>query len=358
MYAVLLKQFGCVESTQRFQSTTTSPPSHTLTQQSFKNAFIKTLPLGGVAMLYLVVRFLTYPVTATTGSTIITSTASHLLSSFKHRFFELVTLLADLSNTSLIPPGNRIFKGAVMVLFATAVVYLFVKSRHKKITLSLLLCTAFYLWPALRSYQPRYFYFALPFFILMLLILIKEKVHTTKIVVIFCSLMLGVNAFVVVRTMNTRQQTLHMTTQAFDQLCRNEALANHTLCFIALPYKHFVCSVAQAVWMRGVNTTLPIYYDIATFTHSDHEISHNDFELWPIKNGFRLRSRHNKVWWLTWRGNRMPMGQKIIHTSSPTDGKVYDMTYKFDKKLWNKNMLFVSWDYDCKKFKILHHSLR
>ncbi|MBN2479009.1 MAG: hypothetical protein JXA94_02150 [Parachlamydiales bacterium] len=148
--------------------------------------------------------------------------------------------------------------------------------------------------------------------------------------------------------------------KAFDSLAINKNIQNRILCFIGLPTYYFWNSVAQAVWLKGVNLSLPIYYDDSTWVIDD--VWGEFLRIEPIKNGYRFVSLNNaKMWFQIFpHPHRMTliMGKKKFNEYDENLGRLYNFELIFDQKYLDQNPVFISWNYKNQKFLILDPPLK
>jgi len=310
-----------------------------------------------IDIFYLVMRMLAHPIkTSGTDIKVILNPIDFILN-FKNRFFDLVTFGADIANLSWLSGGNRLLKGSLIFLFFSFLIFLFYKNKQKKIMLFCLLSMSMFMWPAiLRYYSSRYLYKTLPFFIIFLIIGILHSRYTTeqskaffiKLFYIVLTAITCCNIALLAKHMRYREQMLHKTSQAFDQLAQdlmnNPSIKNRALCFIALPYDIFPTGVAQALRMRGVPETQKIYYDNSTFVWSTKPITKNYISVTQAHNKLCLTSSDISAWFIPY--NKLTAMGTITGTSSC-------ICYDFDTQYQEKNLLFIMWDFEQHKFVIL-----
>lgn len=144
--------------------------------------------------------------------------------------------------------------------------------------------------------------------------------------------------------MSYRENILHKTSQAFDELAHDPRIKNRALCFIALPYDIFPTGIAQALRMRGVPETQKIYYDNSTFVWSNKPIVKNYISISQTNNKLCMSSNDTSAWFTPY--NKLTAMGTITGTSSR-------ICYDFEEKYQKQNLLFITWDYEQHKFVIL-----
>ncbi len=159
------------------------------------------------------------------------SEPSQLLSFFTNlssRFFDLVTFVSDLAGLSFLPNGHQVLKGSLIICIFSFLIFLFIKSREKKLILFLLVLSAILMWPAIaRYYSSRYLYKALPLFIFIFLIFIRDfcrykSVLAFKRIMIFTCLWVVFNMFFLFIVLKNYENLYHKIHVAFDELCMDE----------------------------------------------------------------------------------------------------------------------------------------
>lgn len=274
------------------------------------------------------------------------------------RYSDLASFLADICNVSFTPEGYFFIKAPLIGFVCLSFCYLFFNSRKKLQLIMLVLSGMTFMWPAvLRHYVLRYLYFGLPFFIVVMIFLFSDyetsKKKTFKILRGFLVLILVGNLFHVSRAMKRREAPLHIIRLALDDLATDSRILHRPLCFFGLPKDYFRTSLAQAVWMYGT-TDMPIYFDVSTFTLGN-KCFENQIDIQVTKEGLSLKSRDSSLcWWVGFGGEFMRMGKKIFLIEE-SSGKVIEIEYELDKKYLEENLLFITWDYEKNKFKILDY---
>jgi hypothetical protein len=165
------------------------------------------------------------------------------------------------------------------------------------------------------------------------------------------SLFIVINGVYLVISMHHKVPILKSANHACQTLALDSRITNKTLCFIGVPRDVFWTGLAQHMWLRGADSSKPIYYDMSTFSLCERDGVHN-MSITPIHGGFRLASLdHQKLWWIAWGGEYTKMGEKQIYVQD--EEKLYDFDFILDEKYANMKLLFVTWDYRCASFRIL-----
>ena len=169
--------------------------------------------------------------------------------------------------------------------------------------------------------------------------------------------MLTFNVIFLVSYLKKRENFLHKLHVAFDHLSQNSKIKNRVLCFVGLPWSYMGTGAAQAVWLRGVNLSLPIYYDKNTWVHNADLNIKGQVKIEVIKKGFRIKSQNSDKLWFAGCGQKeFSMGRKVVHKAE--NGKVVDMSFILDEKYLKQRPVFISWDYRNHKFLILDPPLK
>ncbi len=309
---------------------------------------------------YFLLRLLSFPLKSMGAGIKGHLNLSSFFYSLKDRFFDVVTFLSDIANLAWLPGGNRLLKGSLLALFLTIILWLFYKNKHKFIILFCCLSMIMFMWPAFwRYYSSRFLYLGLPFLLVALVLLVTRYRYTSDasknrwlmISSFLCCMLTITNAALLFSHLKTREHQLHQINRAYAELAKNEIIKDKTLCFIGLPYDTFVTGVAQAMWLNGLPANIPVYYDNTTFVWRDHDTDKNNIRITPTDNGFRLTSLDHSQAWFACTNTCMPMGTKTVHQE--VAGKIFDMSYHVDKKYTTDDTVWITWDYEQQKFKML-----
>ncbi|MFA5075472.1 MAG: hypothetical protein WC436_05220 [Candidatus Babeliales bacterium] len=332
-------------------------------QSIFK--YIKfTLPFWLFTVFYFVVRYILYPIKCAGPSQIEINPLKFLIN-LKYRFFDLVTFLSDIFGLSFLPAGHQILKGSLIIIFFTCFLWSFKNNTKKKYILFFVFSMILFMWPAvLRYYSSRYLYKALPFCALTVMFLVNfykvktksGKLNYIKFSLIFFYSFLIMSICSLFFAMKKREIFLHKLNTAFIELAQETKIQNRPICFVGLPWGTFITGSAQGMWINGVKQ--PVYYDRRSWGFSVRDIFENLLNIEKIlqKNkivGFSLKTSDPDKLWITSGGQEeFAMGQQIINEQK--NGRVTDTSFIFDKKYLDQNMIFVTWDYEKLKFKILN----
>ncbi|MFH1831817.1 MAG: hypothetical protein ABH827_03350 [bacterium] len=328
--------------------------------KSFFSFFKKTIFLWSVTIFFLIARFMACIKNNNQTSLTVSTSINNLIFSLKTRTADLISFLVDICNISFIPSGNQILKGSLVLLVLSLLLFLFYKNKQKKIIIFFFVSTILFLWPAiLKHYTLRYFYFSLPLYIFMILLLFKNTdyahhIKLKKITTLIALVILGGNIFFVSSRLKTRGLFLKDKADVISELLAHKNINSGPLCFIGIPRSTFSTALAQQLWMCGLNESQPIYFDLSLFARTQATNEKNHLKIEQIENGFKLKSLDpQKLWWDSWGGGEMPMGNKTVHKTDKNTGHIYEISIVLDKKHLNKKLIFITWDYVKNKFMIL-----
>ncbi len=285
--------------------------------------------------------------------------ASHFFWWLFTRKADAVSFLVDMANISFISPGNQMLKGSLVIGVGIVLSYLFINSAYKRIIIFCFFNCVLFLWPAvLKQYTLRYLYYSLPFFAFMQVMLVYPAYLHFKlpckrvIILIFCWMVVIGNAYFITIKLKERVYGLQQKAQALEALVNNKAIHGRVLCFVAIPRGPFASGLAQHIWMLGANCDLPIFYDPSTFVELGAGVRNRDLVITSVARGLRFTSFNRQlVWWQCFGGENMRLGKKMVLAQDARG--VYDMLYEYDQKIVGLDPLFIAWDYEIGRFRIL-----
>lgn len=274
------------------------------------------------------------------------------------RFFDLVTFLSDLAGLSFLPNGHQVIKGSLIICIFSFLIFLFIKSSEKKLILFLLVISAILMWPAIaRYYSSRYLYKALPLFIFILLIFIRDfcqgkSILVFKRVMALAWLLVVCNIFFLFIVLKNYEKLYHKIHIAFDELCIDARVQNRPLCLVGIPYGFFLTGAAQAIWMRGVDADHPIYYDRRTFGFSYLPVYENLIKVIPSEYGFKIICTDLNKLTLSCIGQAKEsnLGEFVFNKK---DNNYSESDFIFYQKYSDQKPILITWDYKNLKFIIL-----
>ncbi|KKQ33184.1 MAG: hypothetical protein US49_C0002G0079 [candidate division TM6 bacterium GW2011_GWF2_37_49] len=281
--------------------------------------------------------------------------------SVSNRFLEAVSFLSDLFGLSFMPAGHRLCKGVLIISIFTLIFTLFLKNEQIKRLSFLAFSLLAFMWPAfLTHYLPRSLYeSALFLFCLILIFLFKYSTIDCFGFQIVKKFIFGLGvfmcAFFMIKSMKTSEQLILKINTAFAELCLNKSIINKPLCFVELPCSFIATGVAQAVWMRGVNKGLPIFelqLPIKVFKEEWNKIipMHKRFvNIEVVNTGLRAVACLPNVLCF----DVTPGAQNIL-INKTVRGNVVDVFLPLSDKWPMDRLVFIGWDYDAFKFKILN----
>jgi hypothetical protein len=196
---------------------------------------------------------------------------------------------------------------------------------------------------------------SIPFFILSLIILISYSelnFNFIKNKKFFYALLTAITilfALFLYNKLKLREKVLNHITVNFKELINNNTIQNQIknkkpLCFIALPPYWFDMGTAQAMWFLTKDNSYSVYHFGAKIVeknrHSYREIpqfNKNYLKVTIINTGANIESLNTDVLWFEDNNNN-----KLSKTN-------IDIAQKY----LSENPIFITWDYEKAKFKIL-----
>jgi hypothetical protein len=166
-------------------------------------------------------------------------------------------------------------------------------------------------------------------------------------------LVLCVNGVLLCNHFKERESVLYQIKTAFMQLAADPLCNGRTLCFIGLPYEYFPSGVAQAAWLYGIDSKKPVYYDPSTFLWYKKKVSDNPLNIEMNGSVLTLKVLDAKDSWFNPFNQFCKMGLVTGDKIDRVSGMPAVLTYRFDEKYVQQNMLFITWDYKHWKFKFL-----
>lgn len=290
---------------------------------------------------YILTRLHFYPLTKETGTLTFEPTLHSFITRMSSRFFDFVTYTNDMLGLSWLGNGNQLLKGSIIATILSVLALLFLCSKQKKFVVFSVMSMLLFSWPALlMHYQPRYIYLALPWSILIVLVLlltIRSPVIKRFATLLF-TILITFNACFLMHHLSERQEVLHTITTAFKTLVADQRTSNRVIGFLALPHRWFHQGSTQAVWMMRNDQSLPVYQFNAPIIPADGALDDNYLTFTPIKKGWVCTSTNvNKVWF-----------------EEPTSkAKSATATITIEEQYLQENLLFVVWDYKHQQFRIL-----
>ncbi len=238
--------------------------------ENIKNSILISIPYWIITAFYLTVRAIVLPITSNTGTLNFKFNWPSFIARMKDRFFDFVSYISDILGLNWIPPQTQIFKGILIILLISFLIFLFIKNKKKSYILFLIFSVLIFSWPALLiQYQPRYIYMSLTFFILMIIISfkffkqIKIFYKFKNVIIIILISLITFNTIFLMKELKKREKIRAHITTSFNELIKNntllDAINNKTsLYFFNLP-KQFSEGTAQALWMLTKNSTYNVY---------------------------------------------------------------------------------------------------
>lgn len=230
-----------------------------------------------VSIFYLITRAIIFPINTITSQSHTQFNFALNLSSFiarqKSRLFDFVTYASDLCGLRLLPQNNQLIKGFLIILILSSIFWLFFKNTKKRILLFLIFSILIFSWPALMmQYQPRYLYMSLAFLTLFFGVLITftkniPGCEAIKKSIIFLSITLIIlNALFLTKMLKQKEFKLKTNNAAFHELTENDAFKeavkqSSAICLFNI-HPNYGVGVAPAMWLFAHKKDFPVYcYD-------------------------------------------------------------------------------------------------
>ena len=330
---------------------------------SFSRYCVSIAPFWVALGFFFGVRMALYPV-AFAGSGNVNNGIAAITNFLQLRsvglYADITSFLADFGNVAWLSSGHFFLKMCIAGFFFMVLGMLWLSNRYKIVVVFLLLCMIPAVWPMmLKYYRGRYAYFALPLFVTSVAMLLRYstwyeiKKHWT--VRLSCWLvligLLVVNGVYTMNLLQKREVESVRMFSAYKKLAALPEIKGRKVCFIGVPVCFRTC-LAQALWLQGINSDLPIYYDHQTFTHGS-EGDENSIAITPIPKGFHLVVNNPTINWFSGLGDDCSMGAKHVLAYHAANNAPTEMDYVFDDKYLQQDVLFITWDYTKGQFKVL-----
>lgn len=258
-----------------------------------------TLPFLGITIFYFIVRLYYFPLTSNTATLTFEPTWLSFKTRILERTYDFVTFIADIFGLTALPKNNPLFKACLILIIFFVLLWLFIKSDKKKIVLFLACSIPLFGWPALLMHnQPRYYYMAIPLFMVIVIILLpiqKPSQDTRKFVTFAVIIFTNANAFFLLRDLKKRELLYHPVTKAFVQLATDIRTKNRALCFTALPPEtHLFGACAQAIWLLKGDNKNPVFSINELPLENQYQKFNPLYVVWDNNNEqFVIQNRQN-----------------------------------------------------------------
>ena len=370
-----------------------SRPTSKIGIKHFYKNFLKTLKttagMSITAISFLLLRLYLYPINflklQTSSNHIKTKISTFIyFKNFIHTQFNHFKLfIYDLFGLSWIP-WNPCFKPIRIGLFLLIIFllfWLFIKNKKKIHILYFVFCMLLMLWPSYIKgiFAHGYFYEAYHFIFIALIFLFKfyngNILRFKKIGLTILSIITILFTTLTLESFSRREKRIETRTKAIKELAYNPIIKNRSLYFFGLPNGAFVTNTKKAFWMLLDDTSTPMFFDLS-FTTMPTNIYINNIPHWktilskyyfekfvpencvlitPVEGGFRLKSTDKEKVFFKFNNEYKSIGTKIINKTTNIDREnlATDVTILFDTKNFRTNTLFITWDYEKSKFKLL-----
>lgn len=338
-------------------------------QKPITHVLKTTLGFFVIAGAFLGLRMYLYPIAEHAGSH---TTISNFLFAKKQ---ELLVCLYDCFGLSWLPWGHKIMRGTLLGTLLLLAAWLFIKNRQKIWILVLCISAFLMLWPGLVGcYSPRYMYEALPFIIGAFIFLFQGyQGSLTKYKNIPLLLISGLIVFCILLTRQSfflREQKMQTNAHAIQDLITNPLTKNRAICFLSYPMDGLGDQPSDIVRVMRDSISLPVFCDTATALVQEganivvpkkwyNAVSpyyiKNYVSITPVDGGFRYRSSDaTKIHFLLPEQQTYSLGRKIINQYAHIGDRkvVTDFTLLIDSMVTDKEIVFATWDYELKGFKV------
>ncbi|MBY0353690.1 glycosyltransferase family 39 protein [Candidatus Babeliales bacterium] len=314
------------------------------------------------AFFYLVVRLWLFPLQIKVLGGNFKQTFDVFVARQKERLGDWISYVCDYLYVGLIPSGNRLLKGSLVVLLLSCLVWPFFARRQYKELCFLVGSIILFTWPALLLYyQPRYLYVGLPF--LFGIILYAVSYYTSRFSVPawglypFLFILLAVNATSFFYRQRTKERVLNTIITAFKGLVADQKIHDRAVWFVGLPMHWFGSSNAQALWLLGGSAKrMSVFYTINTFAFKSepfYEIKPHHMTV-ELKNGMvELRSCDPEHLYFPKNISTQNSVSSLTVLEKNSRGEPTAISIVIEALLKKDNPVLVSWDYQLQKFLIV-----
>ncbi|MBY0353699.1 hypothetical protein K2W90_05025 [Candidatus Babeliales bacterium] len=285
----------------------------------------------------------------------------------KERFFVWVTYACDSFGISFVVAHGKVLKTGLLVVLISLLLWPFVARKKIIFFVFLVLSMLLFTWPSvLLFHQFRYLYIGLPF--LMFIVAYATDFYVQK----YCWLRVPMSmafflAIAVSGTMfavhqKKKEAVFHMTTTAFANLVNDTRCENKTIIFAGLPLRWFAAGTAQAVWLLSRGQKNKVYYDIKTFLVREYEGSlpwHGYYQdsynvsVERVDGGVHIVSHQpEQLFFEKMETENVSLGRRIVNQTN-ADGLPCAITFVLDQQWLANDIVFVTWDYQQFRFKVL-----
>ena len=315
------------------------------------------------ALFYLMVRASLFPFSSgSAGASSLKQVTDAFIARQKERLGDWISYVCDYLYVGLVPSGNRLLKGGLVVVLISFLVWPFIARKQYKELAFLVGSILLFTWPAwLLFYQPRYLYIGLPFFFGIVLCaasyyLVFFTTSKRYCYIVLCFL-LAANAGAFAFRQRTKEAVLNTILCAFKELATNQVIYDKAVWFVGLPAHWFGSGNAQALWLLGSNAErMPVFYNMGTFffkTEPFYDIKPHRMTA-AIKDGcLELRSHdpENLFFYKNLSINNPQSPLVFSEKNSRQEATVVSMP--LDMFAQQQDLVIVTWDYENQKFLII-----
>ncbi len=229
-----------------------------------QRAILVSLPFFAITFFYFIARLHFFPLTSNTATLTFEPTWLSFKTRMLSRAFDFITFISDVFGLTALPKNTPWFKGFLIFSICLLLLWFFTKTNKKMVALFLAFSIPLFGWPALLMHnQPRYYYIAIPLFIMLVIVLLpiqKLKTITKKLLLVAIITATIVNGIFLFHDLKRREQLYHPVTQAFTSLAKDSRTTNRAICFINLPQEpHLFGACAQAIWLLRGDSSHPVF---------------------------------------------------------------------------------------------------
>lgn len=340
--------------------------------KSLASAFFATIPFFLILLFYLAFRIHLFPIDLT--QTTIFDPIS-VFSKLAIRFYDFVTLKVDMCGLSWIGSGHALLKSGLLLIFA--VWYSTLLFRAKRNVLCLLLTVGVFVlaWPSLLiMHQARYLYLALPLFLATIALCADGlRFNTFLDGFLKSSVYLFFIAISVIGFFENRSLFGHafyrfkLAKEAISDLANREYFFDKTIFFIGVPHEIFPFSgleQAISIFSPKDQQNRKIIYDplvnVNCFFVNGIKNRIPEQNLLKIKiegDSCSIESLDEDKIWMNYSN---PFGQvrccsvsnyvTFLYSPGPQGTKAYLINLVLKDSIMEKQPVFVTWDYEKKRF--------
>lgn len=338
----------------------------------FRRSLSVTMPYLLVVAIYVVARWYFFPILLD-GEYLVLRPIG-LLSRFGERLFNFVTMVVDTLGLSLVPDGNRLRKGILVLGVMTWLSMLFMRSQRKWLIIILVFGYCLFAWPSIVvNHQARYLYFAVPFLFVAGAVAIQSlqpamsRIDRALSYLSFMIIALFIVSGIIgsISRLSARAARFRAVDDCYRQLVAKPDIKDRAICFVGVPQDWFPMEcIAQTIWLLRGSASRPVFYDklmnvaccefgntqgaclppatdlvsVAVKGDTVHIVSKDHTRAWiPIADAFG-------------RSRTCTMG--TLKLSEVSGSRGYDLRITIDDRWLRTDPVFVTWNFEQRKFSV------